>query len=39
VPSGFRMCSVMTKMPCMFFWPPPICIIGEMKAVHFSITF
>jgi len=33
------MCSTMTKEPCMFFWPPPICIIGEMKNMNFSITF
>ena len=39
VPSGFHTCSIMTIKPCMCFWPPPICIVGETKAVHFSITF
>jgi hypothetical protein len=37
VQSGFHMCSVMTKEPCVFL-PPPICSIREMKAVHLLIA-
>jgi hypothetical protein len=31
-------CSTMTKEPCVFL-PPPICGVGEMKAMHFWIVF
>ena len=39
VQSGFHMCSTITKEPCRFFLPPPICSIVEIKAMHSSITF
>jgi transposase len=29
----------MTKEPCMFFSPTPICSVGEMKAMHSLIAF
>jgi len=31
-------CSTMTKEPCVFL-PPPICGVGETKAMHFWIVF
>jgi hypothetical protein len=39
VQSGFHMCSKITEEPCVFSSPPPICSIGEMKAMHSSIAF
>jgi len=39
VQSGFHMCPMMTKEPYMFFLPPPIYSIGEMKTVHFLLHF
>jgi hypothetical protein len=34
VQSGFHMCSMMTKQPCMFL-PLPVYCIEEMKTMHF----
>jgi hypothetical protein len=39
VQSGFHTCSTITEVPCVFSSPPPICSIGEMKAMHSSIAF
>jgi hypothetical protein len=39
VQSGFHTCSTITEEPCVFSSPPPICSIGEMKAIHSSIAF
>jgi hypothetical protein len=39
VQSGFYTCSTITEEPCVFSSPPPICCIGEMKAMHSSIAF
>jgi hypothetical protein len=39
VQSVFHMCSTITEEPCVFSSPPPICTVGEMKAMHSSIAF
>jgi hypothetical protein len=39
VESAFHICSSLMKEPCMFFFPQPICSIGEMKATLSLIAF
>jgi hypothetical protein len=39
VQSGFQTCLTITEEPCVLSSPPPICSVGEMKAMHSSIAF
>jgi hypothetical protein len=39
VQSGFHTCSTITEEPCVLSSPPPICSVGEMKAMRSSIAF
>ena len=39
VQNGFHMYSMMAKELCVFFLPPPIYSIGEMKTMHFLSHF